>query len=303
MAKDPDLARRAHQLRDVVAGLGQSIAATPPADLRATVLQRAADSPRAPMAGTPAIDLFADQVQSLHDMVATLAASDWRQRAAPYAWTVHELVAHLLVIERYTAAQLGLANGQEHDGEIDHLTMGAELIAAERNRPPELTVAAWHETATTTIRALQDGAGPAPDAAVELHGWPFDVTSLLVARAFEVWTHTDDIRRAGGRPLAAPPAADLRTMSKFSVRSLPLVAPLVQAEATFEGARIVLTGDGGGTFDLGDPDRRETLLVVDVEDYCRHAARRIPLERLTVTIEGDRATASRLLAASRVFAV
>jgi hypothetical protein len=43
--------------------------------------------------------------------------------------------------------------------------------------------------------------------------------------------------------------------------------------------------------------------VVDVVDYCRLAAKRVSLESLEATIEGDEAMATDLLAASQVFSV
>ena len=57
-------------------------------------------------------------------------------------------------------------------------------------------------------------------------------------------------------------------------------------------ARLVLTGAGGGTFDIpmaldspvGPPD---VLIVADVVDFCRLAARRVRPAALSATIEGD----------------
>ncbi len=81
------------------------------------------------------------------------------------------------------------------------------------------------------------------------------------------------------------------------------MVPLVALSTPSPAPRVVLTGNGGGTFDLGDPSRRDTILVVDVVDYCRLAARRIAPDDLDMDVEGDRAVADRLLAAARVFAV
>jgi uncharacterized protein (TIGR03083 family) len=306
VALDPTLAERARALREVVAGLHHTDASAPPAELRRTTLAAAARTPRRIDPGSDVVDLFAHQVAALHELLLSLTPPQWRLRAEPYAWTVHELVAHLLVIERYTAVQLGVVDSTVPGfvpENIGHLAMGGDVIAAEAARAPLDTAAAWHDAASGTVAALRAGRGLALDAPVGLHGWPFTTTTALVARSFEIWTHADDIRRAIDAVPLAPVAADLRTMSSFSVSTLPYVLPLVAPQTEFTGARVVLTGPGGGTFDLGDPEQPATLIVVDVVDYCRLAAKRVSLESLEATIEGDEAMAADLLAASQVFSV
>ncbi len=209
-------------------------------------------------------------------------------------------MAHLLVIERYMAGLVGLAAPPVEGAVDDHLAMGATVIAAELAGSFRRTFAAWKAQATDTIAAIRSRP-EALDDRVVFHGWPVSVETLLVARAFEVWTHADDIRRATGRPLQTPPPRDLRAMSMFSVATLPLLVP---AELVKGPARIVLTGPGGGTFDLDGPGSERTVtLVADVVDYCRTAARRIDIDALPAVIEGDRDQAEALLTAARVLAV
>ena len=116
-----------------------------------------------------------------------------------------------------------------------------------------------------------------------------------------MWIHADDIRRATARPMQTPPPRDLRAMSMFSIATLPLLVPTEHVKGP---ARIVLTGQGGGTFDLDGPGaERAVTLVADVVDYCRTAARRIDIDDLPAVIEGDRDQAHALLTAARVLAV
>jgi hypothetical protein len=210
------------------------------------------------------------------------------------------LIAHLLVIERYMANLVGLDVAAVDGAADDHLTMGASLITSELAGNFRRTFAAWKAQATDTIAAVRARPEALGDQVV-FHGWPVSVETLLVARAFEVWTHADDIRRATVRPMQAPLPHDLRAMSMFSVATLPLLVP---AELVKGPARIVLTGPGGGTFDLDGPgDARAVTLVADVVDYCRTAARRIDIDELPAVIEGDREQAHALLTAARVLAV
>jgi hypothetical protein len=71
--------------------------------------------------------------------------------------------------------------------------------------------------------------------------------------------------------------------------------------------RVVLTGAGGGTFDLPNPGAADgadrSLLVVDVVDYCRLVARRIEPHALDATRTGDRSMLTALLRAAQAIAV
>jgi uncharacterized protein (TIGR03083 family) len=303
----PDLARRADGLGRVPALLGESLATAPPAELRDRVLG-AATSRSAASRVTPStpLEVFEHQVADLQALLASLEPHEWAADAAPYAWTVHGLVAHLLVIERYTAQQLGFGDVGGYEPDEHHLALGADEIRHELTRAPRDTATAWDRRASATIDALR--ADPEMDAGRQaiMHGWPFTVGSILIARGFEVWTHADDIRRAVGRPLASPSAADLRAMSAFSVASLPLLVPIVEPLVPVGPSRVVLTGAGGGTFDLpgahGETGRQVTL-VSDIVDDCRVGARGVAPDGLEATIEGDGQRADALLAAARVFAM
>ena len=299
LAVDPERARVARALQHTVAALGDVVAESPPPETRMNVLRAAAARGRDSLDPTPALLLFERQVASMTELLVELDDDDWQMGVAPYAWTVHGLIAHLLAVERYMAGLVGL-DVPAVDGVEDHLAMGASLIAAELTGGFRRTFAAWKAQATDTIAAIRSRPEALADHVV-FHGWPVSVETLLIARAFEVWTHADDIRRATARPMQTPPPRDLRAMSMFSIGTLPLLVP---AELVKGPARIVLTGPGGGTFDLDGPGaERAVTLVADVVDYCRTAARRIDIDELPAVIEGDREQAHALLTAARVLAV
>ena len=300
LAADPDRARVARTLQHTVAALGDAVAESPPPDTRASILRAAAARSRDALDPTPALLLFERQVASMTELLVDLEETEWQHPVAPYRWSVHGLIAHLLVVERYMANLVGLDVPAVGGAVDDHLEMGASLIAAELDGSFRRTFAAWKEQATDTIAALRTRPEALADQVV-FHGWPVTVETLLVARAFEVWTHADDVRRATMRPLQTPLPRDLRAMSMFSLSTLPL---LVQGDLMKGPARIVLTGSGGGTFDLDGPgEQRAVTLVADVVDYCRTAARRIAIDELPAVIEGDREQAHALLTAARVLAV
>lgn len=299
LAADPERARVARALQHTVAALGDVVAESPPPETRMNVLRAAAARGRDSLDPTPALLLFERHVASMTELLVELDDDEWQMQVAPYAWSVHGLMAHLLVIERYMASLVGLVAPVEGDVD-DHLGMGTSVIAAEVAGSFRRTFAAWKAQVTDIIAAIRSRP-EALDDRVVFHGWPVSVATLLVVRAFEVWTHADDIRRATGRALQTPPPRDVRAMSMFSVSTLPLLVP---SELVKGPARIVLTGPGGGTFDLDGPGSERTVtLVADVLDYCRTAARRIDIDALPAVIEGDRDHAEALLTAARVLAV
>ncbi|MDQ1698543.1 MAG: hypothetical protein QOG34_406, partial [Frankiaceae bacterium] len=130
--------------------------------------------------------------------------------------------------------------------------------------------------------------------------------ALLVVRAFELWTHENDIRRAVGLPPSVPDDSVLTLMTNLAVRLLPHAVTRT-GSTTATNLHLVLTGAGGGTWDLPLGDRTastagdDLVLVVDAVDFCRLVANRVAPEALDVHVEG--AGADRVLAAAATLAL
>ena len=133
------------------------------------------------------------------------------------------------------------------------------------------------------VRPAGDGASA---RTISWFGLDLSLGFALTQRAFEIWTHADDIRAALGLPLVPPPpASSLETMSSTVVEMIPIM--LAVNEVTAEGrlARIVLTGDGGGAYDIalgfadtvGSPTPDVTV-ELDVVDFCRAVGDRLPAD-------------------------
>lgn len=95
-------------------------------------------------------------------------------------------------------------------------------------------------------------------------------------------------------------------MSSISVGGLPVLLA-VTGGPPMQPIRVVLTGPGGGTFDLGrtggGQGASENLLVADVVDYCRLAARRVDAVALAGHRDGDDELIDALLRAASAIAV
>jgi hypothetical protein len=290
---------------EVAALLAEAGSSAPPADVRRRLLDLVAVIPSTAerlVPSTPS-EVYETQAKAFHDLCRSLTYDQWRLVAAPYDWSLHELVAHVFAGEVYTAQALGLPTDYELLDGSDHVTTGAEIIAAQHVLAPTETSAACWKRAQATIEHLPELTVDGDNTFAEYHGWPFPVNALLIARGFEFWTHADDIRRAIGSPVENPTPNDLRAMSSTSVQNLDLIIALAFPDVPTGTARIVLTGAGGGTFDIGPGGERVTTAIMDVVDYCRMTARRLEVEQLPADIYGDQAVATALWDAARVFAM
>lgn len=282
--------------------------APPPDELRARVLAAAVAERPSGLAidvGEPMSPFaaFQSQVAAVRSVAGALSDEDWDRPAAPYPWTLHELLGHLVGVETYLGSILGLWDFEATAPEEDHLAITEPEVERQRVRPPADTFATWE----AKVDAITDHvASRGPEYLTEdvtFHTYPFSVGSALVARTFELWTHADDIRRAMGLPMEAPAPDVLREMSDLSVRNL-FSATIVTAPHQCErSARVVLTGEGGGTWRIGaDTETPDVTIVADAVEYCRMVSRRIDPEDLTVDITGDRQLALDLFEAAQLLA-
>lgn len=295
------------RLDDVLDALAEPVATAPPSALRAELLDALGARPRTGATPVPVTELFARRVDAFAALLDALDAPDWSRHAAPYEWTVHGLVAHLALVEELMVRQAGLTAEAPlpvgHAAHRDHLAFAHEGIAELLASPPAVAVDRWRRAAR---RVVEHVSSPDFDerSSLPLHEWPFDSATALVVRAFELWTHAEDVGRATGRPVALPGVGELRTMSSAAVAGLPVLLAL-RGDRLPGPTRLVLTGGGGGTFDLGrtGAEAPVAVLVADVVDYCRLVARRLDPDEIDATRDGDPDFLDALLLAARTIAV
>jgi uncharacterized protein (TIGR03083 family) len=297
--------------REVLGGLAATAVEQPPTSLRARLLdaalaKRPTGTPIAEVDEIQANEAYRRTVAAIGALLVELTPDDWNAPTIE-GWTVKGLVAHLVAVEEYFGRQLGLWPHEVDQAlEADHLGMTRAFVASWTDRPAPEVLARWQELTgaiTDHLGSLDRSAGRQP---FHFHYLDAPLSTILITRVFEIWTHEEDIRRATGRALAAPEPARLRRMSRIAVPSIPFGLALAGDPAPGRTARVVLTGLGGGTWDqalgwgetAGTP---EATLVLDVVDYCRLAARRVGPDDVTVTVEGDGDLARRILAGAGVF--
>jgi uncharacterized protein (TIGR03083 family) len=278
---------------------------TPPPGLRERVM---AASMRARPAGravpeVPAIspvEAFSRAADAFYGLLCALDERDWRLHVLRDL-DVQGLVGHLIGVEddmrRAMAGDPGVA-------QADHVISTQPAAERQAGRPAAATRADWRRAADRTLEQVRDSGDLA--AVVTVWGIPLPLGAMLVGRAFELWSHENDIRRAAGLPASVPDPPTLRLMTDLATSLLPFGAITTGLPGPVN-VRLVLTGPGGGTWDIaisGDaPEPASVAIVTDVIGFCRLAANRATPADLDLHVTGDRGQAAGVLAATAALAL
>jgi len=277
-----------------------------PEGLRDRVL---AASWRARSAGRPVRDVpeispleaFSRAADALYGMLCALDDAAWR-RTVLRDLDVQQLIGHLTGVEEDMQRCL---SGDPAVADADHVGSTQPRATRQAGQPPAGTRAEWRGAADRTL-ALAGEHGDLR-AEVALHGMRLPLSALLVVRAFELWTHDNDIRRATGLPPAVPAAATLRLMTGLAARLLPYGAARAGLREPTR-LHLVLTGPGGGAWDLviGDENQRAPAsigIVTGAVGFCQLVANRATPGELDLHITGDAGRAAGILAAASALAL
>jgi uncharacterized protein (TIGR03083 family) len=275
-----------------------------PPGLRERVLQasrqaRTAGRPVPAAAEISAAEAFSRAADAFHGLLNALADREWRTPVLR-GLDVQGLVGHLIGVEYDMHSAL---EGDPDVADASHVesTQGAAL--REATRSAEQTRSDWRRAADRTLDLVQ--AGSDPTAHVALYGMRLSLPALLVVRAFELWTHENDIRRVVGWAASAPDDSTLSLMTDLAARLLPYAA--TRAGLDQVDVHLVLTGPGGGTWDIavgeGTSDPAAVMIVTDALGFCRLAANRITPAELDPYVTGDPDRAAEVLAAACTLAL
>jgi uncharacterized protein (TIGR03083 family) len=275
-----------------------------PAGLRERVMS-ASHQVRSPGQAVPevaadsATEAFAHAADAFWRTIASLPNAHWHLPVLRNL-DVQGLVGHLTGVERDVQRSIA---GDPAVGSADHVQSTQSLALEQAGRTPEATAAQWREAVD---RTLSQTAESDLDAMVAIHGIALPLRDLLVARAFELWTHENDIRAVTGLPPSAPAPSTLRPMTRLATALLPFGAAITNLSEPIS-VHLVLTGPGGGTWDVavGEPadDYARVGIVTDVVGFCRLFANRISPSELELYVTGDERTATSVLAAAAALAL
>jgi uncharacterized protein (TIGR03083 family) len=257
------------------------------------------DTDDAPLSALSAYIRTASEVAELLDM---LAPGDWAEPTRVDGVTVHDIVEHLVGVERYVLGQLGRGARFDAPRREDHWPV-SRLAAAGAEPGASVSATWWRETLAVVGACGELG----PDHLVGYHHLSGPVRGFLVVRTFELWTHGDDIRGATHRPFDLLDEGRLSLMVNQLMAGMPLGLALSGCPQPGRTARFNLTGAGGGRFDVplapGDtPGEPDVTLTTDVIGICRLAANRLSSDQLVVVVEGDEGLVDPILVGATAFA-
>jgi len=210
--------------------------------------------------------------------------AQWR-RPALRGLDVQGLIGHLIGVEGHV--QRAVAGDRTLAG-ADHVASTQPSADGQSGLPAASTRTAWTSAVSRTIDLL---AAADPDTRVALYGFRLPVADLCIARAFELWTHENDIRRALDLPASDPDASTLTLMTRLAAGLLPAAAAAYGLTDPV-ALRLVLTGPGGGTWQiaLGGPGSASDTavgIVTDAVAFCRLVSNRSAPTDLDTHPTGD----------------
>lgn len=276
-----------------------------PAGLRDRILEaswqaRAVGRPTPEAMEISAAEAFSRAADAFHGLLCALSDEDWRVTVLR-GLDVQGLVGHLIGVEEDVHRCL---SGDPVVADADHVESTQPAAARQAERPPARTCADWRRAAGRTLDLAHAFSDPCGEVAV--HGMRLPARALLVVRAFELWTHDNDIRRAAGLPASVPDPSTLQLMTGLAAQLLPHAAARAGLHEPIN-VRLVLTGPGGGTWDIavgqGPSDPVSIGIVTEAVGFCRLVANRVTPAQLELHVTGDPGRAAGVLAAAAALAL
>ena len=261
----------------------------------------------------PYVDAWTESIEAISELVQPLAEGEWNRRTACPGWSVRDVVSHVIGLE---CELLGdprpihtLPRDLYHVVDEAGRYMEIQVDVRRHHTGPEMT----SELEYTIIRRSRQlrGEKRQPDEEVRSvlpGGAPVTLEQQLRMRAFDVWVHEQDIRRALGKP-GNLDSAGAYVARDVLIEALPKVvakdagAPadsvvVFDVSGPVEFLRTVrVDGQGRGHVD-GSPSLGPTVgLTLNWETYLRLACGRVRPEAVAdqVKVEGDQALAGAVL--------
>lgn len=261
----------------------------------------------------PYVDAWTESIEAISELVQPLAEGEWNRRTACPGWSVRDVVSHIIGME---CELLGdprpihtLPRDLYHVVDEPSRHMEIQVDVRRHHTGPEMT-SELEYTLIRRSRQLRDEKRQ-PDAEVRSvmpGGGQITLERQLQLRAFDLWVHEQDLRRALGTPghldsAGAHVARDLMIEALPRVVAKNAAAPpqsvvVFDVGGPMEFMRTVrVDAQGNGQVD-GSPSLGPTAtLSLDWETYARLACGRVRPDAVAeqIKVEGDGRLASAIL--------
>ena len=317
---NPDAVRREQDLRSAAGEFAAAFVdeVVPAPELRFRVLAEARRrrAPAAVIAGASPIDVHRVEVARAILLLRDLTVDDWARPVDPpelAGWTVHDVVVHLVANQSLLADRLGVPVSGIPETATDNEGRTAQARVRHAGRRPAFAVAELEAAARATDTELAVRGEARLDEPVDWWGQRVSTRLAVLVRAFETWTHTDDIRRAIGAGVVDPPPASLLTMAHAACGLVPM---MLATRGTYQAGRFVRfrftdLGGAGWDIDLGavggvrpaGDDAVDAEFVTEAAAVCRCISARLDPCELAYDVVGDGQLAHRVVDALPALAV
>lgn len=262
----------------------------------------------------PYVDAWTHSIESIVGLVTPLAENEWNRRTECPGWSVRDQLSHIIGIETELLGDPRPIHTLPRD--LYHVTdepsryMEVQVDVRRHHTAPEMT----SELEYTVIRRNRQlrNEKRAPDAMVRSvlpGGGEISLETLLRLRAFDVWVHEQDIRRALRQPgnLDSPAAYIARDVLVYGLpkvvakrASAPVNSAVVfDVHGPLEFMRTVrVDAEGKGSVNSSPSLGPAVTFSLDWETYLRLACGRVRPDtvRDQIKIEGDNVLAEAILA-------
>lgn len=242
------------------------------------------------------IDAFEQTARSMHALGGELAPGDWTRATECPGWSVKDQYSHILGFERWLLSDID-------DGVVRTVANTALDVEALRDSAPEKILGELDDVIGRRLVALRSGAIDLSELTDTPFGQTMTYGDFMRFRAFDVWMHEQDVRRAVGRPgnLDGPAAECSRQIIggtlPYVVGKRAAAAPgqTVVVETQDHRWRVEVGGDRQARFRDGEAEPTVRLRMT-WETFARLGGGRIDASAADVEVAGDADLAGRVLA-------
>ncbi|MGP3978154.1 maleylpyruvate isomerase family mycothiol-dependent enzyme [Streptomyces sp. 8N114] len=262
----------------------------------------------------PYVDAWTQSMEAISELVTPLVEGEWNGRTECPGWSVRDVVSHIIGIECELLGDPRPIHSLPRD--IYHVRdevsrhMEVQVDVRRHHTGPEMTSEFEYTLIRRSRQLRNEKRGPDAEANSVL---PFGPRKLplerqLMLRAFDVWVHEQDLRRALDKPGNLDSAGAHVARDEFLSRlpkvvaqdagAPPNCAVVFDVSGPVEFMRTVRVDPAGngsvdGSVSLGPA----ATLAMDWETYSRLAAGRVRPEAVSehVKVDGDAELAGAIL--------